>query len=215
MHFLLTIWVINAMIDVSWSFYRTNQTAKKSDGVFLQISLEESKSSVRAPRTRSGRKKNRLSVFHTMSSQSCQKSIHNSVLFVNLTHLLIDFAREQRVLLLFALGYVRNFWKIKNEWKWQYADKASSLKREKTEPRASDNCIMCGCCFKTQFGNFKSGWRSSENMFDFFLCPYWKKVKQRYLSWPTFYKRTLRCPRRRRIFLHKSFLASRNKVFRK
>ena len=35
------------MIDVSWSFY----------GVFLQIGLEESKSSVRAPRTRSGRKK--------------------------------------------------------------------------------------------------------------------------------------------------------------
>ena len=26
---------------------------------------------------------------------------------------------------------------------------------------------MCGCCFKTQFGNFtgKSGWISSENMF--------------------------------------------------
>ena len=37
------------MIDVSWSFYRTNSTAKK-------IGLEESKSSVRAPRTRSERK---------------------------------------------------------------------------------------------------------------------------------------------------------------
>ena len=108
-------------------------------------------------------------------SQSCQKSTHNSVLFVNLTHLLIDFAREQRVLLLFALGYVRNFWKIKNEWKWQYADKASSLKREKTEPRASDNCIMCGCCFKTQLGNFKSGWISSENMSDFFFLPLLEK----------------------------------------
>ena len=38
-------------------------------------------------------------------------------------------------------------------------------KREKAEPSASDNCTMCGCCFKTQFGNFKSGWISSENMF--------------------------------------------------
>ena len=79
------------------------------------------------------------------------------------------------MLLLFALGYVRNFWKIKNEWKWQYVDKASSLKREKTEPRASDNCIMCGCCFKTQLGNFKSGWISSENMPDFFFLPLLEK----------------------------------------
>ena len=58
-------------------------------------------------------------------------------------------------------------WKIKNEWKWQYADKACacSLKREKLkELSTSDNCRMCGCCFKTQF-NFKSGWISSENMF--------------------------------------------------
>ena len=29
----------------------------------------------------------------------------------------------------------------------------------------SDNCRMCGCCFKTQFNYFKSGWISSENMF--------------------------------------------------
>ena len=27
------------------------------------------------------------------------------------------------------------------------------------------NCRMCGCCFKTQFGNFTSGWISSENVF--------------------------------------------------
>ena len=25
-------------------------------------------------------------------------------------------------------------------------------------------CGMCGCCFKTQFGNFKSDWMSSENI---------------------------------------------------
>ena len=27
------------------------------------------------------------------------------------------------------------------------------------------NCRMCGCCFKTQFGNFTSGWISLENVF--------------------------------------------------
>ena len=26
------------------------------------------------------------------------------------------------------------------------------------------NCRMCGCCFKTQFGNFTSGWISLENV---------------------------------------------------
>ena len=28
------------------------------------------------------------------------------------------------------------------------------------------NCRMCGYCFKTQFGNFTSGWISSENVLD-------------------------------------------------
>ena len=27
------------------------------------------------------------------------------------------------------------------------------------------NCRMCGCCFKTPFGSFTSGWISSENGF--------------------------------------------------
>ena len=27
------------------------------------------------------------------------------------------------------------------------------------------NCRMCSCCFKTQFGNFMSGWISWENVF--------------------------------------------------
>ena len=27
------------------------------------------------------------------------------------------------------------------------------------------NCRMCGCCFKTLFGNFTNGWMSSENVF--------------------------------------------------
>ena len=41
---------------------------------------------------------------------------------------------------------------------------ASRRGRKPKETSASDNCRMC-CCFKTQFGNFKSGWISSENMF--------------------------------------------------
>ena len=50
-----------------------------------------------------GEEKNRLSVFHTMSSfrpggskmsSSCQKSVHNSTLFVNLVHSVIDFEGE-------------------------------------------------------------------------------------------------------------------------
>ena len=88
-------------------------------------------------------------------------------------------------------------------WKWQYADKACSClsKREKAEPSASDNCRICSCCFKTQFGNFKSGWISSENMF---VAPIsttkrWNVTK---IGRPSD-KRTFRCPRRRRIFLHK------------
>ena len=28
-----------------------------------------------------------------------------------------------------------------------------------------DNCRMWGCCFKTQFGNFKSGWIKAEDVF--------------------------------------------------
>ena len=66
----------------------------------------------RQPYTPVGRfwreRKNRLSFFHTMSSlrpggskmsSSCQKSVHNSALFVNLIHSVIDFEGEKRVLL--------------------------------------------------------------------------------------------------------------------
>ena len=42
---------------------------------------------------------------------------------------------------------------------------ASRRGRKPKETSALDNCRMCGCCFKTQFGNFKSGWIRSENMF--------------------------------------------------
>ena len=81
-----------------------------------------------------------------------------------------------------------------SRWKWQYADKACSClsKREKAEPSASDNCRICSCCFKTQFGNFKSGWISSENMF---VAPTstrerWNVTK---IGQPSD-KRTFRCP---------------------
>ena len=37
--------------------------------------------------------------------------------------------------------------------------------RKPKEQRLWTNCRMCGCCFKTQFGNFTNGWISSENAF--------------------------------------------------
>ena len=56
---------------------------------------------------------------------------------------------------------------------------ASRRGREPKETSASDNCRMCGCCFKTRFGNFKSGWISSENMF---VAPTTKGEKLRKLA---------------------------------
>ena len=56
-----------------------------------------------ASRSCEAREKNRLSVFHIMSlfrpgsskmSSNCQKSVHNSALFVNLMHSVIDFEGE-------------------------------------------------------------------------------------------------------------------------
>ena len=56
---------------------------------------------------------------------------------------------------------------------------ASRRGRKPKETSTSDNCRMCGCCFKTQFGNFKSGWISSENMF---VAPTRKVEKLRKLA---------------------------------
>ena len=56
---------------------------------------------------------------------------------------------------------------------------ASRRGRKPKETSASDNCRMCGCCFKTQLGNFKSGWISSENMF---VAPTRKGEKLRKLA---------------------------------
>ena len=77
----------------------------KTDGFFLKISKEISKAWREAPESCvwGERKKKRLSVFHTMSSfrpggskmsSSCQKSVHNSALLVNLIHSVIDFEGE-------------------------------------------------------------------------------------------------------------------------
>ena len=41
---------------------------------------------------------------------------------------------------------------------------ASRRGRKPKEATASDNCRLCGC-FKTQFGNFKTGWITTENIF--------------------------------------------------
>ena len=37
--------------------------------------------------------------------------------------------------------------------------------RKLKKPSTSDNCRMRGCCFKTQFGSFKSGWIKAEDVF--------------------------------------------------
>ena len=68
--------------------------SKKKKGKERRKSLRRAKHA-----SKKKRKKNRLSVFHTMSSfrpgvskmsSSCQKSVHNSTLFVNLIHSVID-----------------------------------------------------------------------------------------------------------------------------
>ena len=150
-------------------------------------------------------KKNRLSVFHIISSfwlggskmsLNCQKSIHNSVLFV-IWHIRWLISRENSEAVLSVVSVynvVFSGGSNMSRWKWQYADKDCSClsKREKAEPSASDNCRICSCCFKTQFGNFKSGWISSENMF---VAPTstrerWNVTK---IGRPSD-KRTFRCP---------------------
>ena len=98
------------------------------------------------------------------------------------------------------------FWKFQNEQKWQYANKACccSSKREKAKHSAADNCRMCGCCFKGQFGNLKSG--CMDYKLWMFVAPTIKRWNITKVGWPSD-KQTFRCPQRRRTFLHKSFLA--------
>ena len=49
----------------------------------------------------------------------------------------------------------------------QTTPKKSALRRGRKpkEATASDNSRLCGCCFKTQFGNFKPGWITTKNIF--------------------------------------------------
>ena len=69
------------------------------------------------------------------------------------------------------------------------------------------NCRMCDYCFKTQFGNVTSGWISSENVLD---AP--TRKRETLPKWADLLKKeTFRCPRGRRIFLHKILLSERNK----
>ena len=57
----------------------------------------------------------------------------------------------------------------------------------------STNCRMCGCCFKTQFGNFTNGWISSENAF---VAP--TRKRETLPKWADLLKkRPFRCPRGR------------------
>ena len=42
---------------------------------------------------------------------------------------------------------------------------ASRRGRKSKEATTADNCRLCGRSFKIQYGNFKTGWISSENMF--------------------------------------------------
>ena len=101
----------------------------KKVGVFFQIGLKETKSSVRDSRTRSARASHAL--------RACE-------------------AREKRPSVRFPYN---EFWKIKMSGSDSTRTKACSCssKREKTELKASDNCRMGGCCFKAQFGNFNGG----------------------------------------------------------
>ena len=45
------------------------------------------------------------------------------------------------------------------------------------------NCRMCSCCFKTQFGNFMSGWIRWENVFVAAT-----RKEKRYQSWLSYWK---------------------------
>ena len=42
---------------------------------------------------------------------------------------------------------------------------ASRTEKKPKEATASDNCRLCGSCFKTQFENFKTGWITTEPIF--------------------------------------------------
>ena len=51
------------------------------------------------------------------------------------------------------------------KWIKRHQKNAPHRGREPKEETASDNCRLCSCFFKTKFGNFKTGWITTENIF--------------------------------------------------
>ena len=184
-------------------------TRLQKSRVLLQIGLKESKGSVRASRTRSTRASHALRACETRGKKNWLSVCHEFVLTIGLKNVVElskiysqlrplckfdtpgDWFRERIArVTFFALGF-ESSGRSNMSGSGSTPTKACSYpsKRERAELRASGNCRMCGCCFKTQFGNFngdfKSEWISSEICF--FCGPYWIKVKQRYQSWPNFW----------------------------
>ena len=147
-------------------------------GVFFQIGLKETKSSVRDSRTRSARASHALRACEAREKKPTVRFPYNefvvtrglknvvelSKIYSQLRPLCKfdtpgDWFRERIARVTFVCTWLRIFWKIKMSGSDSTRTKACSCssKREKTELKASDNCRMGGCCFKAQFGNFNGG----------------------------------------------------------
>ena len=124
----------------------------KKVGVFLQIGLKETKSSVRDSRTRSARASHALRACEAREKKPTVRFPYNefvvtrglknvvelSKIYSQLRPLYKfdtpgDWFRERIVRVTFVCTWLRIFWKIKNEWKWQYADKSLFLLLEEGE----------------------------------------------------------------------------------
>ena len=102
------------------------------------------------------------------------------------------------------------FWKFKNEWNWQYADRACacSSKRRKAELSTSDNWLECAAVVSKHCSAIL---RVDGETLQICLLPLLEKMNVTKAGRP---KRTSRCPWRGRIFLYKSLLAERNKGYK-
>ena len=124
----------------------------KKVGVFLQIGLKETKSSVKYSRTRSARASHSLRACEAREKKPTVRFRYNefvvtrglkndvelSKIYSQLRPLYKfdtpgDWFRERIVRVTFVCTWLRIFWKIKNEWKWQYADKSLFLLLEEGE----------------------------------------------------------------------------------
>ena len=117
---------------------------------------------------------------------------------------------KQAVLSVVSQCNVVFFWKFKNEWNWQYADRACacSSKRRKAELSTSDNWLECAAVVSKHFSAIL---RVDGETLQICLLPLLEKMNVTKAGRP---KRTSRCPWRRRIFLYKSLLAERNKGYK-